>query len=340
MPALSTIPLPDIPQSPPLHLLALLPCPVKVPLEIAFSDYLETLPNERAAALQYCIEGNANNETEYYAAVERVTTLEQLPDIIITPGFNSFFEYPFVERFITTGQFSSVSKYAGDHHLAALGVCDPGGHYTMLAMNLLVPVVNHLRLGNRPVPAYWADLLRPEFAESLAIRGHKDGTYCETLLMTIFKDAGVEGLFNLGRNVRYGWHPSQMVKAALGTNTDAPAISVMPLFFAENLRHKEHISIIWPEDGALISPVSMLVKADKRDKLADILAFFTSEQVAAIFAGAHFPAVHPKVDNGLPDIATFKWIGWDYICTHDIRQVIASANSAFRCGRNGEFACA
>ena len=323
-----------------LNLLALLPCPVKVPLEQAFEEYLASLPTGRAAALRCQLEGNANIESDYYNSVEGLTKLAQFPDIIISPGFNSLFERPFVERFIHTDQFVSVNDYAGDRHLSALGVCDPTNHYTMLAMNLLVPVVDRARLGDRAVPGCWADLLRPEYEASLAIRGHKDGTFCETLLLTIYKDTGVEGLRKMGKNVRYGWHPSQMVKAALGSSPDAPAISVMPLFFAQNLVGKERYQIIWPEDGALISPVTMLVKQEKRAELKDLLAFWAGPQVAAIFSNAFFPAVHPQVDNQLPEQACFKWIGWEYIINNDIKKLIAGVNLAFRQGRGEDSRCA
>lgn len=316
-----------------LNLLALLPCPVKVPIEQAFEEHLATLPTGRAAALRCQLEGNANLERAYYSTVEQITELDHFPDIIISPGFNSFFEQPFVERFITTNQFVSVNNYAGDRHLSALGVCDPTKHYTMLAMNLLVPVVDLERLGNRPVPACWADLLKPEYENSLAIRGHKDGTFCETLLLTIYKDNGVAGLRSLGKNVRYGWHPSQMVKAALSSSPEAPAISVMPLFFAKNLQGKARYRVVWPEDGALISPVTMLVKQAKREELSDLLEFLAGPQVASIFSGAFFPSVHPEVDNQLPEQACFKWIGWEYIINNDIKKLIATINLAFRQGR-------
>jgi len=318
-----------------LNLLALLPCPVKVPFEEAFEGFLATLTPERAASLTCRLEGNANIESEYYSTLEHISELSELPDIVISPGFNSFFEPAFVSRFIQTGKFSSVDKYAGDRHLSKLGVCDPSGHYSMLAMNLLVPVVDHKRLGNRPVPRSWSDLLSPEYEQSIAIRGHKDGTFCETLLLTIFKDSGIKGLHSLGRNVRYGWHPSQMVKAALGSSVDAPAISVMPLFFAQNLKGKDQYSVVWPEDGALISPVTMLVKTEKLVELDDLISFLAGPQVAGIFAGAFFPAVHPEVDNKLPEDATFKWIGWDYVTSQDIKELIDSANCAFRSGREG-----
>lgn len=317
-----------------LNLLALLPCPVKVPFEQAFEEFLATLPPERAGRLACRLEGNANLESEYYRTIGGITSPDELPDIVISPGFNSFYEPPFVSRFIATGLFSSVNTFAGDRHLARLEVSDPNGRYTMLAMNLLVPVADLKRLGDRPVPRRWSDLLLPVYDDSLAIRGHKDGTFCETLLMTIFKDAGEDGLRALGRNVRFGWHPSQMVKAALGSSPDAPAISVMPLFFARNLQGRDDMKIVWPEDGALISPVTMLVKTDKREELADLLGFLTGRQVSAIFADAFFPALHPEVDNRLPEDASFKWIGWDYLVENDVKVLIAAANAAFRADRN------
>lgn len=324
--------------APNLNLFALLPCPLKVPLEEAFTAFVAGLSAERRATLTYCIEGNANNQIDYADYADHFEQLDEMPDIIITPGFNSFFHRPFVDRFIKSGRFRSVNDYAGDSHLAPLGVTDPEGHYTMLAMNLLVLVVDHARLGDRPVPRSWADLLEPDYVDSLAIRGNRDGTFCETLLMTIHKEFGSTGLERLGRNVRYGWHPSQMVKAAGTGRDDTPAVSAMPLFFANNIRNREHVTIVWPEDGALVSPVTMLVKAEKQEELGDVVAFLTGPEVARICAGAFFPAVHPAVDNRLPANATFKWIGWDYVKAHDLKTLIAETNATFLRAFHGETA--
>jgi len=124
-----------------------------------------------------------------------------------------------------------------------------------------------------------------------------------------------------------------MVKAMLGSSADAPAIGVMPLFFAQNLKGRDRYRVVWPEDGALVSPVSMLVKTDKRAELDDLVRFLAGPLVAAIFAGAFFPAVHPAVDNRLPEGAAFKWVGWDYVTGQDIKALLAEANGAFRSGR-------
>ena len=319
-----------------LNLFALLPCPLKVPLEEAFHGFLATLDEGQRSALTFCIEGNANNQIDYADYADHFETLADMPDIIITPGFNSFFHPHFVKRFIKSGRFTSVNLFAGDRHLAAMGVTDPDGHYTMLAMNLLVLVVDHTRLGGRPVPGSWADLLRPEYAKSIAIRGNRDNTFCETLLLSVFKDFGAEGLDRLGHNVAWGWHPSQMVKSAGSGREDTPAISVMPLFFANAIKNKENVSIIWPEDGALVSPVTMLVKTEKLDGLRHVIDFLAGPDVARICAGAAFPALHPEVDNRLPDHAAFKWIGWDYVKNHDLKTLVTDTNTAFLRAFHGE----
>ena len=315
-----------LPASRALNLFALLPCPLKVPLEEAFNGFLSKLTLEERANLTYCIEGNANSQLDYADYADHFETLDDMPDIIITPGFNSFFHPHFVERFINTGQFASVNSFAGDQHLEAMGITDPDGHYTMLAMNLLVIVVDHTRLGDRPVPQCWTDLLNPEYEKSIAIRGNRDGSFCETLLLSLYKDFRSDGLARLGRNVAWGWHPSQMVKAAGSGKEDTPAISVMPLFFANNIKNRENVTIVWPTDGALVSPVTMLVKADKHKELRHLIDFLNGPEVAAICAGAAFPAVHPEVDNHLPENATFKWIGWDFVKNRDLKSLIGITN--------------
>jgi hypothetical protein len=319
-----------LPESRALNLFALLPCPLKVPLEEAFNGFLLTLTAEQRANLTFCIEGNANSQLDYADYADHFETLDDMPDIIITPGFNSFFHPHFVERFITTGTFASVNSFAGDRHLSAMGITDPDGNYTMLAMNLLVIVVDHTRLGGRPVPQCWTDLLNPEYEKRIAIRGNRDGSFCETLLLSLYKDFRSEGLDRLGRNVAWGWHPSQMVKAAGSGKEDTPAISVMPLFFANNIKNRENVTIVWPSDGALVSPVTMLVKADKREELRQLVDFLTGPEVAAICAGAAFPAVHPDVDNHLPENATFKWIGWDFVKNRDLKSLIGITNCIFQ----------
>ena len=58
--------------------------------------------------------------------------------------------------------------------------------------------------------------------------------------------------------------------------------------------------------------------------------------MAGICAGAAFPALHPGVDNRLPQQAGFKWIGWDYVKNNDLKALIADTNAAFLQAFHGE----
>ena len=120
-----------------------------------------------------------------------------------------------------------------------------------------------------------------------------------------------------------------MVKSLGNGRPEGPAISVMPLFFANSMGVREGVSVVWPEDGALVSPVTMLVKAEKQEELRDLITFLSGTEVADICAGASFPTPHPGVDNKLPQEATFKWIGWEYVKNHDLKALIHSTNSTF-----------
>ncbi|RCX21067.1 ABC-type Fe3+ transport system substrate-binding protein [Anaerobacterium chartisolvens] len=308
------------------NLLALLPCPLKIPLQEEFSSFI--CSSYRQGELEYLIEGNANNQLSYYTYVEQFEDIDDVPDIVISPGINSFFYKGFVEKFIDKGYFADAAEYMPGEMLKRAGVKDPGGNYTMICMNLLVMVADLDQMGDLPLPKSWGDLLHPQYEKKVVIRGQKE-FFCETTLLTIFKDYGLEGVEKLGRSVKAGWHPAQMAKMAGSGNVNAPAISVMPYFFTKTIKNKGNVKVIWPWDGAIISPVSMLVKASKMEQLKNAWSFFTGTAAAKICAGAFFPSLHPEVDNKIPEEASFNWLGWEFIKSRDIGAILNELNQCF-----------
>lgn len=311
-----------------LNLLALLPCPLKLPLQQAFEKYLDQKFGLGKTGLNYLIEGNANNQLSYYQYVDQFEDLADIPDVIITPGLNNFFNQRFIKRFIDKGFFIDAAHYQPHKRYSQIGIKDPGGNYTILAMNVLVMVIDHSQIGTTAFPKKWEDILNPEFEKRVAMRGEKD-FFCETVLLAIYKTYGIEGIKRLGRSVKYGWHPSQMAKAAGSGNKGAPAVSIMPYFFTKTIKHKENVTIVWPKDGAIISPVTMLVKAEKAKQLKKITNFFTSHEVGAICAGAYFPSLHPEVKDTIPEGVAFNWLEWDFIKSQDIGKLQKGLNDEF-----------
>lgn len=308
-----------------LNLLALMPCPLKVPIEQEFTNFINQL---EANNITYLIDSNANNQLSFYDKVDDFTSIDDIPDIIISSGINNFFRKPFVDRFIDKGLFVDVSSDKISELLKKSGIKDPDGNYTIISMNILVMVVDLTQIGDLPIPKKWSDLLNEEYENKVIIRGQND-FFCETTLLTIYKSCGLEGIKKLGKSVKEGWHPAQMARVAGTGLPDSPAISVMPYFYTKTIQSKDHVLVVWPEDGAIVSPVSMLVKKSKLDKLKKVAEFFTGEKVAQISSGAYFPSLYPTQDENLPENATFNWIGWDFIKSNDVGAIIENLNKHF-----------
>ncbi|SDF69306.1 ABC transporter substrate-binding protein [Sporomusa acidovorans] len=234
----------------------------------------------------------------------------------------------FVERFVETGIFLRATGQQVNPQFVSAGLVDPQGHFFVLAVNALVMVIDKKRLGSLPVPRTWGDLLQPAFEKQVVMRGHGD-IYCDALQLYFYKDYGNAGITGLARAVRYGLHPAQMIKELSSSRPELPPIYIMPRFFAETLHGHSDIEIIWPSDGALVYPVSLLVKANKTAELKELVDYLTGPQAARVFDEAFFPAAHFAGCGSLPENASFKWVGWNYIRSCRIERLQQELNDRF-----------
>ncbi|BBB91897.1 MAG TPA: ABC transporter substrate-binding protein [Methylomusa anaerophila] len=310
-----------------LNMLTLLPCPLKVPLQDELKILLEHLRYEKGLELNYSIEVSANKLLNYDDYIKYFEDPDEVPDVILTTGYD-FFHKKFIERFVNTGVFTCVPVQKIHPRLTEAGIVDPEGHFTVIAVNTLVMVVDNKRLGDLPAPKNWGDLIDPIYAKKVVIRGHGD-TFCDIVQMNYYKDYGLQGIAGLAKAVRYGLHPAQMVRELASSRADVPPIHIMPRFFAETITDRRNIEIIWPADGALAYPVSLLIKAAKLEELKELADYLTGPQAAQICADAFFPAAHPATRNNLPADAKFKWLGWDYVKECDIEVLVEELNRKF-----------
>ena len=310
-----------------LNMLSLLPCPLKLPIQAEFESCFSDLSLD-GKDFNYLIDGNANNQISFFPYVDYFNSIDDIPDIVISSGVNSFYYRHFINNFIDKGYFVDTADYLPNQQLRDVGIKDPGGNYTVISMNILVMVIDNGKIGDRSIPEKWGDLLEPEFEKEVAIRG-KNNLFCETTLLTIFKQHGIDGIQKLGRAVKYGWHPSQMAKAAGNGRLEAPTISIMPYFFTRTIKNKENVTVVWPKDGAIISPVTMLVKKTKAKSLKPVIDFFNGDVVGNICANANFPSINPKVNNKIAPDTQFNWLGWDFIKQNDIGNLVDYLNSEF-----------
>ena len=297
-----------------LHFMAMLPCG----LQNAFKDFLEThivANKERYEGLNYLTEGNVNHELSYYPLLDTITSPGELPDIIIASDVNNFFHRPFVERFINKGIFETYAPYTPNAFMEKVGYSDPSGHYTMLTANFLVMAVDKSRLGGRKMPECWEDILHPEFENDIIMRGEED-FFCNAVILPLYKDQGLDAVKLLAHTIREGRHPAEMVKLADSGKNGAATIYIMPYFFAKRIKNS-NVQIVWPTDGAITSPVFMLVKKTAMETQRHLLEFLLSRETGEVLSKRLFPSVHPDVDNShFPGSA--KWLGWDFLSQNDI----------------------
>jgi ABC-type Fe3+ transport system substrate-binding protein len=297
-----------------LSFLALMPCGLKMPFSRAFSQFLNELQTKEGISIQSAVEGNVNQELSYYSYVDTIESKDELPDIIVSADFNVFLGRRFYDRFVAPGHFAGYGALPAGPNFSDAQILDPKNEYTILCVNPLVVVANLDQLGNRNLPRTWDDMLAPEWEKSLIIRGG-DGFYCHAVLLPTFKAHGNKGLEALANNVLEGLHPAQMVNRI---DSNGPgALYVMPAFFADRIRHQERIEVIWPDDGALASPVILQVKPEKKEELKPVLDYLVGRQLAQILAGAGFPVPHADV---AADVQTkpLKWLGWDFLRQNDL----------------------
>ncbi len=306
------------------EVLGLLPCPIKVPVEIGFENMIESL--EKKCDFKYLLEGNANYEVMWMDESSHIPLKEELPKIIISAGVNSFYRKDFRTKAIEEKYFKEVRII--EEESIKNDLVDLEGNYYMMALNYLVMVVDLTKLEDRDIPASWNELLNSSFENEIAIRGKKD-KYCETTLLAMYKDYGIDGIMKLSKLVGYGGHPAEMVKNAGKGIKDSPTISVMPYFYAKLLKNNKNVKVIWPEEGAIVSPVTLLVQSEASENLESVVNYFVGEEVRNICKNASLPHPMDYLEYLKKNNYKLNWIGWDFIKNNDINKLLLKLNQYF-----------
>jgi len=99
---------------------------------------------------------------------------------------------------------------------------------------------------------------------------------------------------------------------------DVPPMYIMPYFFAKKIQDKSRITINIPSEGAIVSPVQMLVKKSAVERVREITDFLCGKEFGEISVRAFFPTTNPEIDNNLKGIDALYWLGWDFLMNTDI----------------------
>ena len=318
-----------------LTMLGLMPCGMKMPFKRSFEAFVQTLGTPGSPVEYKClIEGNVNHELSYYPYIDTIKSPSEIPDVIVSSDVNSFLHHRFMKELLPSGDFKSLNDPSQiNPDFEKIGYLDPQGRYTMLSGNLLVLVVNKKMAKGLKIPKTWSDLLSSDYKGKIVIRG-QDGFFCNGVLMPFHQLYGMDGVRKLAKAVRDGMHPAEMVEDIERGRAEGAPLYIMPLFFAKRLKDDSQFEIVIPEDGAIVSPVFMLVRSSRAADASAIADFILGREMGQSCADAGFPSVRADVKNNLPGGAKLLWMGWDYLESQDPAEVKDLIEKVFRESRN------
>ena len=317
----------------PVDLLLYAPCPVK----LVIKDHIDAIIAEHAARgteLTAHIPMGCTS-IDPYDPIYREADPDRLPGVVGSIGFGDFWRKEFVDNHLRSGVFEAALPAVVNPLHERAGLIDPRGCYTVYGVTPYVFMVDTRRLGGLPVPGAWEDILHPRYKGEVVMCGDGDDM-ADAVVLNLYKDFGMDGLRAMAANSKGLMHSSSMVKSVGSPDETAGAVYVIPAFFAYGTRQPDHIRIIWPRDGAAASPLYILAKKSERERLRDLIGFFSGGPgggFAGIESAAWFaPAAHVdgSSPSGLPPEATLKWVGWDFIEDNNISALRDKLNALFR----------
>ncbi|MFT8394929.1 ABC transporter substrate-binding protein [Propionibacterium sp.] len=291
------------------------PCPMKNRFQAAF-DQFERDHLMATGERFYSFVPNACGEhvdgTGTIRDLAAMTDPDQLPDICIDFASGPFGSPAMVDRFVSKGVFDKVIDVSNTPFLiAADRFTDSYGAYNILALNPEVMLVDTRALNGRPAPHSFEDILDPMWESSVCLPDNHQ-TIGTRLPTAVWQRFGEDGLAALERNACTAMNGPTVARSA-GHGTPQAAVYMIPWVFARGAARPGRVDLVWPEDGANCNPVILMVKRDRAEKNNALLDFVLSDTMAQVFADNQIPSTRPGTDNGMPEGAKVRWLGWDHV---------------------------
>ncbi|MDV3426635.1 MAG: ABC transporter substrate-binding protein [Bacillota bacterium] len=221
---------------------------------------------------------------------ENAESPNELPDMLIRSDYTGL-THKMVKEGLQSNIFENVMPPADKNDMYHKDL-------TFLGAKPWVIVADHSIDKNIVSPSHWSDLLDSSLMNKIGIQG-KDDKFCGTLMMYINERYGKEGLEALAKNIKNVWHFTGVIKSLGKGNSKAAPINVMPLANAMMIVNQEPIEIIWPEEGALATPIYMLVKKEKISALESYIKCITGEKFEKLLTRNHIYSVKNGLDKKL-----------------------------------------
>ncbi len=308
-----------------IRIVGLVPCPIRVPMVRVLEQACTEFTNKTGTPVHYDLQAAYIGTEWMEEGLADSPTAEDLPEIFLSAGFRMFFTNARLRKLRAEGAFIDRTGWERQNEFGITNdLADPDGAFSVIGVVPAVFIVNRELLGGREVPQSWADILQPEFENSLALPVG-DFDLFDALLLGIHRQFGTEGIDRLARNLFRSMHPSQMV----AEKADQPLISVMPYFFTRTITEESPHIAVWPSDGALSAPILLVTRGD-RPETQPLIDTIAGESMSKVISRLGlFPSTHPANDDFDGESYPLRWPGWDLLLSEDLEGTLTAITTRF-----------
>jgi len=292
--------------------------PVRQALSYKFPEYVNNPEN--------IFLGTQRNLTEQLdSCLDKMESPEELPEIFISSGFNSLYNFSFLLEQLNEQQFE-ILNYPPDSYFTTRDLEHPYRLMNLYSGSLQVMVINKKHFGNQQAPSSWYELLSPKLKNSLIM--DKECCFsCNAVLYSFFAEYGPEAIRVLGQNTHGYRHPSEMLNEINSNSYNSNALYIMPYTYANKVRNINY-EMVWPGDGAILNPVQILIRKRATKNHLSLLKFLCGKAPGELLEQSGFPALLTSSIRKYPG-RKIKWLGWDFIYNHDMHKIKTTIKNLF-----------
>jgi len=234
--------------------------PVKNPLREAFLEYSKEIYEKKGLFISSyfpAVMGGDMPAEDYLINME----VCHAPDNYLSMGFGECSSKAFYEKYINSGVYKS---------------CE------IVAWFPETMVVDTKRLGSRPLPKTYSDLINSCYKNEICIIGTKAIPDPLTALF-ILKEKGEAAARSFVNNIAGFGAPVNVIRHIGKSSNSFASIFIMPLLFANVCSELTNTLIIKPEDGYYSEPFLLFSKKNNPAKEAYVKDFISSDYFCRVF---------------------------------------------------------
>ena len=256
-----------------------MPCPLKVVAKKALKAFAD--------------EYNATHEVPVYSPVfmegdskgiegelKYCKTEDELPEILVASGLHTVLSSDFKPRFIDSGVYLPATTPRMLEHMTPdirrlvteKNIAVVGTGFWSIVCDLSMPM-------DVPYPKQWMDLIKPEYKDLITVHGYHGKASIAALLLLFRERGGDDAILRFGGNLHNIWHFAEILKRLDSDDKRRTPLNLLPNAATVQMPCRKNAGILEFDEGPLLAPLLMYVKASKIESCQPVVDFFLGREM-------------------------------------------------------------